>query len=381
MPPTSDSISKTKTMSLLSKEDSFTEKFALYLAVGLMGPTKVIEYLNDGERKDEQPAVPLYWRSKLMIPDPSRMLYCIGDTSDTPAAEFSLTKMLFFDATFGFVKSGEAKENKSDLQSTQRRTSSRVLVSFGFFLLLQKGPEAASGDQNGAEFGGGHYISTQPLDYQQIVSYMNSLQLDRDSVSPAKLANSMAEEFLRQENNVLTADYVSTKISPVDLEKLKTPEVTNTTPPNQSRSLHDVSPICINIPCKSMGDSSGKLVLKYPSSDVTIFDRSALRFLYWDFSKNPNQSKNDEPLLSKKDLVDEAFDRWRIQVKTTASNDIDDKDRGKQKSNKPTVSATNMNSNDIRDSDRTKKRGRSKGMGILPSARRKRNKGLVYDTK
>jgi len=122
---------------------------------------------------------------------------------------------------------------------------------------------------------------------------------------------------------------------------------------------------------------------------VTTFGRSALRFLSWDFSKNPNHfenlPKNGESLLSKKDLVNDAFDRWRIQAKSGGSNDCsDDSNHGKQKleiSNTPLALTTTVGSNGARTDDKRKRRRVFKGMGILPSARRKRNKGLVYDTK
>jgi hypothetical protein len=403
-----------------SEKDSFTNKFALHLALGLLGPSRVIEYLSHDERK-ERPAVPLYWRSKLMIPDASRILYYVGENVDTTMSKTSPpTKTLFFDVTFNFVKKvhhrGE-EDNKSHLLSTQKPTSScHVLVSLGFFLLLQKGFEAPSEDRTDTEFGGGHYISTQALDYQQIMSHSHSLQLEPESVDPEALASSMAAEFLRQgspssitareekgqnlkirqriqeESYALTANYVNIKNTRKGIEKEENGEVKNKTSPTQSQSFDDFSTdcdICVNIPYKSMGNSSGRLLLKCSPSGVTTFDRSALRFLSWDFSKNPNHfenlPKNSESLLSKKDLVDDAFNRWRIQAKRNGSNTCnDDSNHGKQKlesSNTHVALTTTVDSNGTRTDDKHKRRRAFKGMGILPSARHKRNKGLVYDTK
>ncbi len=372
----------------MPNEDLFSEKFALYLAAKLLGTGQVVECLNDSERK-EQPAAPLYWRSNPMIPGASRMLYQNGGTTDSTSDVCSLTKILFFDATFTFLKhSDEAGAKDSYVSKQTPSTSVRILVSFGFFLLRQ----SVSGDQRGAKFESGHYISSQPLNYEQILSYMNSLRLDRDSVSPEKLADSMAEEFLRQgspsdtiepkeiasalkndqqandSNYVLTVDNLSDDMSREDSIK----------------EQHDCSSICVNVPCKSMGDSNGKLILKYMSSEVAKFDAPALRFLSWDFSKSLHRfdraSKDEETFLSNKDLVDEAFERWQIQARASISIDDNDKNLGNSKNITPTESSTNGNSSGTTN-DKPKNRKRSKGMGVLPSARRKRNKGLVYDSK
>ncbi len=377
----------------LSAEDQFAEKFALYLAVGLLGPTRVIEYLDDDKRR-ERPAVPMYWRSKLLIPGSSGLLYSCRGSADSTSTKLTRTKILFFDFTFEFDKKlshGEAGHNKTDLQSSRRPSSPRVFVSLGFFLLMERGSEAEAGKNAGTEIAGGHYVSTQPLDYTQIVSYMNSLQLDRASVNPEKLASSMAEDLLRlgsssskkidvgqkrrEETQVLTVDYSSG----INEENR---EVKSKLCSDQSQNLDDFSSICVTIPCKSMGDANGKLKLKHSSSGVSKFDSSALRFLSWDFSKNPNNFENaawanGESLLSKKDLVDEAFDRWQMQVKTSTSDDK----KGKQSSDNPDVSTATVDSSRTRNIDRNKKQRSFKGFGVLPSARRKRNKGLVYDTK
>ena len=377
----------------LSEEDQFAEKFALYLAVGLLGPIRVIEFLSYDKRR-ERPAVPMYWRSKLLIPDSSGLFYSCRGSAESTSTKHTPTKILFFDVTFEFDKKlshGEAGHNKTDLQSTRRLSSPHVFASLGFFLLMERGSEAEAGKNAGGEITGGHYVSTQPLDYPQIVSYMNSLQLDRGSVNPEKLASSMAEDLLRlgsfpskefdvgkksrEKNTLLTVDYRSG----INAENR---EVKSKSCPDQSQNLDDFSSICVTIPCKSMGDVSGKLKLKHSSSGVSKFDSSALRFLSWDFSKNPNNFenaawKNGESLLSKKDLVDEAFDRWQMQVKTSTSDD----EKGKQSSDDPDVSTATIDSDRTRHNESNKKRKSFKGFGVLPSARRKRNKGLVYDTK
>jgi hypothetical protein len=399
-----------------SKQDFFTDKFGLYLALGLLGPSRVIEYLDDDVRK-ERPAVPMYWRSKIMIPDAFRILYHDREDGDSRSSAFSHTKILFFDATFSFVEKvhhrGE-KDDKVDL-STQRPSSSRVLVSLGFFLLMGKGSEAASERPSDGEVENGHYVATQALDYQQIMSHVHSLQLDPQSVTAEALASSMAEEFLRQghpsdltlqrkidqtfdnqqrmlqESNVLTANYADIDNSRAGSNTEKSGEEKTKSSPNPSQRFDDSATsrnICVNIPYKSMGDSSGKLLLKCSPQGVTKFSRKALRFLSWDFSKNPNHfdrlPKNSESLLSKKDLVDDAFERWRIQAESKSGKDNDDENPGKQRvesSKKSVVQTSPVGSNATKTIDRHKRRRPLKGMGVLPSARRKRNKGLVYDTK
>jgi len=398
-----------------SVNDLFRDEFALYLALGLLGPSRVIGYLNDDKRKE--PTVPLYWRSKLMIPDPSRMLYNVGENTDLMSSNFPFTKILFFDVTFNFVKKTHhrgGKDNKCDLLSKRKAPSCHILVSLGFFLLLQKGFKAVSEDLTDVEIGGGHYISTEALDYQQIVSHINSLQLDPQSVTAEALASSMAEEFLRQgflssiitpreigqqikiqqriqeKNGVLTANYVNNSNSRTGFKE-GNEDMKNKSFPNQSHSFDESSTNCeilAIIPYKSMGDSSGKLLLKYSPSGVTKFDRSALRFLSWDFSKNPNHyenlSRNNESVSSQKILVEHAIDQWRIQAENSGSSYDNDNNPDKQRlesSSDPVVSSTAVESYGTRTNEKRKKRSAVKGMVILPSARRKRNKGLVYDTK
>ena len=374
LPPTNGSHNP-KAMAM-SNEDSFTERFALHLAVGLLGSGAVVEYLNEFERK-EQPAAPLYWRSNPMITGASRMLYQSNGTTDSTSEVSPNTKILLFDATFTFVKNldhGTAKQNPT--------TAVRILVSFGFFLLRQ----IASGDQRGAKFESGNYISTQPLNYEQILSYMNSLQLDRDSVSPEKLADSMAEEFLRQGSPSDTTEPKETASALKSDQEANDPNYILTVDYDISREEgikqedDGCSSIGVNVPCKTMGDSNGKLLLEYMSSEVAKFDVPALRFLSWDFSKNRHfASKEAEMLLSNKDLVDKAFERWQMQASVSVSNN--EKNLGDQNNIGPTESTTNGNNGSTTNNDKPKKRKRTKGMGILPSARRKRNKGLVYDSK
>eukprot|EP00531_Pseudo-nitzschia_arenysensis_P008116 CAMPEP_0116116654 /NCGR_PEP_ID=MMETSP0329-20121206/1152_1 /TAXON_ID=697910 /ORGANISM="Pseudo-nitzschia arenysensis, Strain B593" /LENGTH=234 /DNA_ID=CAMNT_0003610161 /DNA_START=388 /DNA_END=1092 /DNA_ORIENTATION=+ len=234
------------------------------------------------------------------------------------------------------------------------------------------------------------------MDFKQIISYMDSLQLDRDSVNPSTLASCLAEELLRQGSfpstelknrrqtrgatDVLTVDYHES----VNEES---GEAKSQACPDQSANSNGLSSICVTIPCKSMGNLSGKLLLKRSSSSVSKFDSSALRFLSWDLSKNPNNLENvawsnGEPLISKKDLVDEAFHRWQMQPETSSSIDHKDKKTGKESSDNRNESTTrSVDSNSTKNNERNKKKRSFKGFGILPSARRKRNKGLVYDNK
>ena len=116
---------------LSSEKDLFNNKFALYLASGLLGPSKVVKYLNE-IAQEKQPAVPLYWRSNIMIPDASKILYHGRENKDSTSQTSPSAKLLFFDATFHFLKK----------ESTEKPPSCHILVSLGFFLLLQKGVEA-----------------------------------------------------------------------------------------------------------------------------------------------------------------------------------------------------------------------------------------------
>ena len=378
-----------------SEMDLFTNKFALYLVSGLLGPSKVTKYLND-VAQNKQPAVPLYWRSNIMIPDASKILYHGRGNTDSTSQTSPSAKILFFDATFHFLKK----------ESTEKPPSCHIMVSLGFFLLLQKGVEGKSNDRNDEEFIGGHYVPTEVLDYEQILYHINSLQLDPSSVTPDALARSMVEEFRRQEfssdvttpeemppkSNSLNVNYMDIDNSSSRIQETWNTEVESKVTPNHKSPSFVDSPaknnnIIVEIPYRSIGDSSGKFSLNYSPGAVSRFDRSALKFLSWDISKNPNHVENspgeDESLLSKKAIIDDAFDQWQVQSLSRTKYDNDDNRhdncRPESKGNASAEFVASMQSNGTKTNDRHKKR--RKGMGILPSARRKRNKGLVYDSK
>uniref|UniRef100_A0A6U9XED3 Uncharacterized protein n=1 Tax=Pseudo-nitzschia australis TaxID=44445 RepID=A0A6U9XED3_9STRA len=416
-------MSTHNTTTTMSERESatFRDKFALHLAVELLGPDSVIEYLDGNDNR-----VPLYWRSKLMVSDPSRILFHVGENTDSKSTsmlkstDVHTPKVLFFDVTFNFSKIQQQQQqqqegncnNWDDSSSTLQQSTSSVSVTFGFFLLLPKARREFPSDENkGNDIGGGHYISTRPLDNSQLISHVDSLQLDPQSVTAKALARSMAGEFLRQgppsTNNeiertdrteYLTAKYVnsSTIHKSIRIEEngdQKSTHVTSTESQSVNFPPTDVD-LRVDVPYKSIGNANGTFLLKYSAEGgVTKYSISSLRFLYWDFSKNTNHchplQKNDESIIQTKQLVEEAFDRWRTQiVPVTNSSDrkhtVDDNNNNARKPQlKDSVGnvlpPATVNSSGT--SNNNKKRKVFKGASILPSARRKRNRGLVYDKK
>ena len=403
---------------------TFRDKFALHLALELLGPDNVIEYL-DGNNE----CVPLYWRSKLMVSDPSRIMFHFGEKTDSKSTlmmkstDVHIPKVLFFDVTFNFAKiqqqqQQEQEENSNncdDPSSTpQQSSTSSASVTLGFFLLL---PDArrefpSSGENKGHDMGGGHYISTRPLDHSQLMSHVDSLQLDPQSVTAKALARSMAGEFLRQgppsTNNemeetdrtkYLRARYVSSStvhksIRDEENEDQKSTNVTFTESQSVNFPPNDVD-LRVDVPYKSIGNANGIFLLKSSADGgVTKYSISSLRFLYWDFSKNANHChplrKNDESIIiHTQQLVEEAFDRWRTQIVpvTDSSDRKHAVDESNNSARKPQVehSAGNVlpptKVNSSVTINNSKKRKLFRGASILPSARRKRNRGLVYDQK
>ena len=359
---------------LSSEKDLFNNKFALYLASGLLGPSKVVKYLNE-IAQNKQPAVPLYWRSNIMIPDASKILYHGRGNTDSTSQTSPSAKILFFDATFHFLKK----------ESTEKPPSCHILVSLGFFLLLQKGVDAKSNDRNDEEFIGGHYVPTEALDYEQILYHINSLQLDPSSVTPDALARSMVEEFRRQgfssdvttpeemtpKSNSLNINYIDIDNSSTGIQQARNTEMESKVTPNHKSPSFVDSPaknnkIIVEIPYRSIGDSSGKFSLNYSPGAVSRFDRSALKFLSWDFSKNPNHVENspgeDESLLSEKALVDDAFDQWQVQSLSRTKDDDDDNRRDncrpESKGNTSAEFVASMQSNGTRPTIDTKREER-----------------------
>jgi len=119
---------------------------------------------------------------------------------------------------------------------------------------------------------------------------------------------------------------------------------------------------------------------------MTKFDRIALRLLSWDLSKNPSNCedvKNLKCILSQKEAVYDAFNRWRNHTQSVAGNNTHSEVLIEEKleyGSKSIASCSTVNRDLTRTKGKHKKRS-FKGTSILPSTRRKRNKVLVYDTK
>jgi hypothetical protein len=134
----------------------------------------------------------------------------------------------------------------------------------------------------------------------------------------------------------------------------------------------------------------GALSLKRHDSNCFTFGAASLRFLYWDLIQNNHCSNSTNIKLQNVDKkgrlqqdvdanpmnsqVDMAFHTWKESPLPKASNnacisnnDISPDAAGQSCSNNNTSNKT---------MSATKRR---KGLGALPSAYRKRNKGLVYD--
>ncbi|VEU35851.1 unnamed protein product [Pseudo-nitzschia multistriata] len=391
----------------MSESGQFRDKFALHLAVELLGHDKVIKYL-DG--KDKQ--VPLYWRSKLMVSDPLKILRHFGEDMDCIRG-----RVLFFDVTFEFVKKQEQEqqEGKSSIncddppwRAQQPTSSCVILAALGFFLLLPNTiQEFSCGEEKDLGIGGGSYISTRPLDYSQLMSHVDSLQLDPQSVTAEALARSMAGELLRQgppctDNKVekmdrtgqLTAKYVESSKANEENGDLKN---SGNLVPKACDSLHSLPKkfdLRVDIPYKSIGNVNGTLLL-HSSGDgtVTKYDKNALRFLYWDLSTNANHchplQKSDEPAVTAaRQVVEDAFNRWRTQIipNTVSGGDCaTDKIKNNIRNLQINLTGDNIsqpttvNSSHTGNNSNKKKRKVFRGASILPSARRKRNRGLVYD--
>eukprot|EP00536_Pseudo-nitzschia_multiseries_P006238 jgi/Psemu1/303963/fgenesh1_kg.130_\ len=245
------------------------------------------------------------------------------------------------------------------------------------------------------------------------MAHIDSLQLDPQSVTADALARSMAGEFLRQgpsssknkaepmdQNQHLTAKYVYPSIAHASTNKEENADENN--PDKRSLGAHSHSfdspttdcDIRLDIPYQSIGSTKGALLLICSGADgVTKYDRVALRLLYWDLSKNANHyhppKKSDESSISPtRQLVEEAFDRWRTQIVSTTDSNSGNAivhERDKATSNRGiqcsggNVLPTAAGSSSAHNQNNNQKRKVFRGASILPSARRKRSRGLVYD--
>jgi len=308
------------TTTALSETALFQINFALHLAVGLLGPTKLIKHLqnesmDNPQQQQQQQRVPLYWRSELILPDALILLQnnCEEGEKKSPSTTITVSsnKLLFFDVTFDFVKKkqqeGENNKKYDDDSGCQ------VFVSLGFFLLL---PNGTADDDKIV----GHYISTKALDSQQLVSHSKSLQLDLQQVSAQGLATFMFESFLSQGG--VSSESVNAKYLPID---------------SVSSIEENEDDLLVNIPYKDIGNAKGTFLLKI--STVSKFDKSALRFLYWDFIKNANhyrhqqnQGDNESVRTESEKQVEEAFDAWKKrrlkEIGLESTNTISDSKNG-----------------------------------------------------
>jgi len=270
--------------------------------------------MDSPQQQQQQQRVPLYWRSELILPDALKILHdnCEGGGRKLPSTTITVSsnKLLFFDATFDFVKKEQQQgENNSKYDDDN---GCQVFVSLGFFLLFRK---RTADDEEMV----GHYISTKALDPHQLVSHSKSLQLDLQQVSAQGLANYMFESFLSQggvSSESVNAKYLSTdSISSIE---------------------ENEGDLLVNIPYKSIGNAKGTFILKI--SSVSKFDKSALRFLYWDFAKNANhyrhqQNQGDNELMRTEKQVEDAFDAWKKRRSkkvnsTESTNTISDNKNG-----------------------------------------------------
>jgi hypothetical protein len=384
----------------LSETALFQNKFALHLAVGLLGPTTVLEYLKNesvdrsssssllSRPQQQQPQrVPLYWRSKIILPDTSIILqknFGEGEKYSTSTEiTASRSKLLFFDVTIDFVGKEEQQQqqgenNKNDNDDDDG--SCQILVSLGFFLLLRKG--TADDDDNEIV---GHYVSTKALKHQQLMSHITSLRLEPQSVKAEALANLMFESFLSQEppiaaekddyNSCVDARYVvlssnSTSSTEKNGEEENAPLLCDI----DNSSDDNVCDLCVDIPCKSMGNSKGTFRLKI--STVSKLDKSALRFLYWDLTKNANhyhhqkqeQEQDDNELLAQ---VEDAFRELEKKVRPKVTNNANS-------TNNNTIS-DNRNGESIATTTNVTTKGKIKqNPRFMPSKRRKKQAGSFY---
>ena len=397
----------------LSETALFQNKFALHLAVGLLGPTIVLEYLRNESvdrsssssllsRPQQQPPqqqpqrVPLYWRSKIILPDTSIILQNNCGEGEKYSTSTKITasrsKLLFFDVTIKFV----GKEHQQQQGETNNRNdddddddgSCQILVSLGFFLLLRKG--TADDDDDDDEIVG-HYVSTKALNYQQLMSHITSLRLEPQSVKAEALANLMFESFLSQappiaaekddNNSCLNARYVvlSSNSTSIITEKKEENGEEENAPllcDIDGSSDDNVCDLCVDIPCKRMGNSKGTFRLKI--STVSKFDKSSLRFLYWDLTKNANhyhhqkqeQEQDDNELLAQvEDAFRELEKKMRPSKVTNNTTNITN--------NNNTIS-DNRNGESI-DTTTTSNKGKIKqNPRFMPSKRRKKQASSFY---
>ncbi|KAL3937203.1 MAG: hypothetical protein SGARI_002229, partial [Bacillariaceae sp.] len=145
----------------------FPDKFALLLAMELLGNDKVLEHFKCmiGAETAAAACGPLYWRSKLMLAEPACLL-----AADLNAIAESL---LFLDIFFNFVKEKAPDDS----------TETKVVASFGF-LLVESGKDHAQ------------YVAAEPLNKQQLEAHIASMQLDPHTVTADSLASTMAKELL-----------------------------------------------------------------------------------------------------------------------------------------------------------------------------------------
>ena len=286
--------------------------------------------------------VPLYWRSKLLIPDASNKLYYYDDNwkneeneSDKNSSNSNNTnddQLLYFDITFDFQKKEKDNANcDNDISNSHNDDGSNydVLVSFGFFFLRQHRPTAGKieellTDNNTVA---GYYLSTQPLTSLQLTLHLTSLQLDPASVTAKNLANSMAEEFLFQDENTSELTVRCCTVNKANSSSSSSSSNSNSNNNNSSSSSSSSSnnirismenlgyfdngddtnewnmknnkqchyDLRVDMMYKKLGDINGTLILKMSSKDkqnknsndsnskaIAKFDKSTLRYLHWD---------------------------------------------------------------------------------------------------
>ena len=322
----------------------YLDRFNLHLAVKLLGFQPVIDRL-DAENKCDTETNTLYWRSKLLLDNPSCLLpghdnhvkneWPTGDSNNQNQNH----KLLFVDLTFDF-------SNKD-----RKNSSNKPSVRFGCFL-LQK-PTCL-------------YLQGGPLTMRQLEQHAESICIQLNSAPPEAMAGMMANELV-----AMTA----TKIVRLDRSQLHLSIFYN--------EVQDSGKLAMDIAQST--SQLDQVCMQLLSWDLLARDRRQVESLTLSTASKMNHGKSSP---EQQELLVKSFEDWfqRLQeekeeeVRAKRDNTIARQSNSKESSFPP--AQTLPKQENITSSSRmAKAKPVSAGRisyGKAPNKRRKKKNKLVY---
>jgi hypothetical protein len=386
----------------------FQDRFALGLAMRLLGSDTVLRYTEGGGSEEHKngpvsdtdltilspPPVLQYWRSNITLDGPSALASLYHGRVDRGMGR--LPKLLFVDATFTFHGASLQLDGQNDLATNVPESNvpsvasqhRRLDCTLGFFFLMPS-TTSAYGDDSGTVYG--QYVPCQLTGRESPLSEESSLlgrSTSSDQSSPdSDETDALADALL----------HLGTEATPLE-DGVKHSLVATLSSGQGDAQVVDV--VIHRYRCDYDNHhnrgSTWKLTFRMDPSDDddvsksggrAIFRRQQLRLLYWDLAKNrlvnvsgPTEWGKEEDTVTQKPVDDKVGSTFSTTTSLAPSSAFGISTHDKEPTPNDTKAPWGSDGGNGTGDRPIKPHGkRVRGMAPLPSGRRKRNNGrIVY---